>query len=69
MPQSRATFDDELAWSIECLQEAEAAVRRCHYLAGFEERPPEVGQRLKLKAGAIGVQRGQVEEVAEGALG
>jgi len=66
---ARPTFDEELAWSIECLQEAEAAARRCFHLAGFEERPVPVGKRLKLKANAIEVQRGQLEEVAEGALG
>ncbi|MFT3865702.1 MAG: hypothetical protein QM729_15660 [Solirubrobacterales bacterium] len=50
MPRRKpATFAEELAWSIECLEEAEASVRRCLRIAGDEERPIEVGKRLKLR--------------------
>ncbi|HEX4307151.1 MAG TPA: hypothetical protein VHZ54_14030 [Solirubrobacterales bacterium] len=66
---ARGAFAEELTWAIECLEEAESAVRRCHYLAGFEERPPALGVRLKRKENGVAVQRHGLEEVAEGAFG
>lgn len=65
----RSPFADELAWAIECLEEAETSVRRCVRRAGDEGRPLPVGKRLKLKGNGIEVQRAGLEEVAEGALG
>jgi hypothetical protein len=69
LPQPSSTFSSELSGVIGDLFAAERRLAALFDQAGYEELPTQVGNRRKLKANGIKVQRAGLEEIAEGKLG
>jgi hypothetical protein len=59
-------FEDRLGFVIELIDEAESELREIHRDAGFEDRSPAVGGRLRAKANVLAAQKNQIREIADG---